>query len=334
MLQSDDWLGATLVDIFGLAKVALKQPYWIIVFIVGAAMIALPCVGYKNGVWAAQEPNSWFLIYAGIILIVVSLLAFAISIALDFRAKRDASIQLASGAGLDVSRVKEAGSTLSTKIGNCEISVILGRLEKYHSSGESVVVLPCNEYFDDHCVEDLKGALGAYVSFKFAGRIKEFTELVEHQRQERLGLPTMRRKLGNEEGASFGAGRALLLKNPLNTNQPIALISTTTQRAEEGLIARISYLFEGMKELITTLSETPRASEIVMPLLGAGRGGISSPLALVGLLLALAEAVRYGAGPRQLRKVSIIVLLRDEHSKPEVDPFVIRRALALITQEG
>jgi len=89
-----------------------------------------------------------------------------------------------------------------------------------------------------------------------------------------------------------------------------------------------------MKELITTLSETPRASEIVMPLLGAGRGGISSPLALVGLLLALAEAVRYGAGPRQLRKVSIIVFLRDEHSKPEVDPFVIRRALALITQEG
>jgi hypothetical protein len=39
-----------------------------------------------------------------------------------------------------------------------------------------------------------------------------------------------------------------------------------------------------------------------MPILGVGHAGIYKPLALVGLLLAVAEAARYGqGGPSQLR---------------------------------
>ncbi|MGD0867689.1 MAG: hypothetical protein ABSA49_19280, partial [Rhizomicrobium sp.] len=149
------------MDIFGLVKAALdKQPPWVVVFIVGAAMIAWSCLSYKNGIWAPQDPTSKVLIYVGIPLIVFSLLTFVANMVSDFRTKRDASAQITSGAGLDVSRVKETGGVQSTKIGDCEIRVILGRLEGYRSPDEKVIVLPCNEYFDDHCVEDLKGALG------------------------------------------------------------------------------------------------------------------------------------------------------------------------------
>jgi hypothetical protein len=54
------------------------------------------------------------------------------------------------------------------------------------------------------------------------------------------------------------------------------------------------------------------------------------PLAFVGLLLAVAEAARYGQGGQRLRRVTIIVFKRDDDTPPEVDQVVVRRALALI----
>jgi hypothetical protein len=73
-----------------------------------------------------------------------------------------------------------------------------------------------------------------------------------------------------------------------------------------------------------------RLNEITMPILGAGHGGINPPLALVGLLLAVAEASRYGDGRQCMKKVTIVVFKRDANSLPQVDPVVVRRALALV----
>ena len=125
-----------------------------------------------------------------------------------------------------------------------------------------------------------------------------------------------------------GLGRCVLLINPLGRSVPIALVSTTTQRAGEGLSARISYLFDGMRELVTRLADA-RLNEVAMPVLGAGHGGVDPPLALVGLLLAVAEAARYGRGAQRLKKVNIIVFRPDADSPAEVNPVVIRRALPL-----
>ena len=71
-----------------------------------------------------------------------------------------------------------------------------------------------------------------------------------------------------------------------------------------------------------------------MPILGAGHGGIDPPLAFVGLLLAVAEAARYGQGGQRLRRVTIVVFKRDADSPAVVDRVVIRRALALIGSEN
>ena len=64
------------------------------------------------------------------------------------------------GAGLDLSRVREVNGTLAAFVAGCEIRVVNGRIEQY-ALHETVVVLPCNEYFDDRCVDDMKSALGA-----------------------------------------------------------------------------------------------------------------------------------------------------------------------------
>lgn len=131
---------------------------------------------------------------------------------------------------------------------------------------------------------------------------------------------------------SYGAGRCLLLENPLDSGVTVALVSTTTQRAGEGLVARISYLFDGMRGLFTCLADK-RINEVAMPILGSGHGQIHPPLAFVGLLLAVAEAARYGRGGQRLKRVTIVVFKKNGDSPPQVDKVVIRRALALIASQ-
>lgn len=87
-----------------------------------------------------------------------------------------------------------------------------------------------------------------------------------------------------------------------------------------------------MRELVAKLADA-RITEVVMPILGAGHGGIHPPLALVGLLSAVAEAARYGQGGQRLRKVTIVIF-RENAKQPQVDPVVVRRALALIGSGG
>jgi hypothetical protein len=147
--------------------------------------------------------------------------------------------------------------------------------------------------------------------------------------RRRLGVGVEQQKTDDERAESFGTGRCVLLIKPLGRSVPIALVSTTTQRAGQGLAARISYLFDGMHELVTRLADA-RLNEVTMPILGAGHGGIDPPLAFVGLLLAVAEAARYGQGGQRLKKATIVVYKRDAESPAVVDKIVVRRALALI----
>ena len=175
----------------------------------------------------------------------------------------------------------------------------------------------------------MKSALGAYVNTVFEGQVAAFVSLMKSEAASRLGPGEERRKTRDATALSFGTGRCLVLLNPLGRSTPVALISTTTQRPEEGLSSRISYLFEGMRTLVAQLADA-RLSEVVMPLMGAGHGRIEKPLALVGLLLAIAEVAHYGQGSQRLRRVTVVVFQSDQASKPEVDRIVVQRALALI----
>lgn len=67
-----------------------------------------------------------------------------------------------------------------------------------------------------------------------------------------------------------------------------------------------------------------------MPVLGAGHGHLDTSIALVGLLIAVAEAARYGRGGQRLKKVTIVVFKRDAGSPAQVDLGIVRRALALV----
>lgn len=232
--------------------------------------------------------------------------------------------------GIDLARVKERDGGLWTKVNECEIGVVAGRIENYNDGAPATaVVLPCNEYFDDRCVDDTGSALGAYANRAFEGQVNEFVSLMKEECKRRLGPGKEQRKTVDERAESFGVGRCVMLIRPLGRAMPIALLSTTTQRVDQGLASRISYLFDGMRALVACLANE-RINKAVIPLLGSGHGGVYRPLALVGLLAAVAEVARYGQGAQRLRKVTIILFKRDEKSAAEVDEVVVRRALALI----
>lgn len=303
-------------------KALIEQPYWVIALILGVVLIVFPCVTVsENFRWTSHPPTTELPVVVGIVLLLISLGGFAFTLR-----SADAG---SSHAGLNFARVKETGGVLSTSVNGCEIRVVTGRIDEYSSGTDTAIVLPCNEYFDDRCINDVRSALGAYVNRVFSGQTDAFISLVREECGRKLGAGTRQQKTEEECAESYGAGRCVLVTNPLGRSVPVALVSTTTQRAGQGLSSQISYLFGGMHELAKALADA-RINEVAMPVLGAGHGGIDPPLAFVGLLLAVAEAARYGQGAQRLRRVTIVVFKRDPNTPQQVDPMVIRRVLALI----
>jgi hypothetical protein len=306
-------------------KALIKQPYWIITLILGVGMIALPCITLDSGNRpTTHPPTTWLLVIVGIVLLLVSIAAFAY---IQYSTHKNAAN---GGDGtLDMSSVKQEGDALYTCVNDCEIRVVSGRIQDFPHDENLALVLPCNEYFDDRCINDTKSALGAYANKTFDGQLPAFQQLMASECRRKFGAGQPQQKTSDERAQSFGAGRCLLLHKPLDRRIVIALISTTTQRENEGLSSRISYLFNGIGELVMRVADT-RINEVAMPLLGSGHGGISAPLAFVSMLLALAEAARYGQGSQRLKKATIILYRKDSSSTTSIDTLTIRRALALI----
>jgi hypothetical protein len=242
-------------------------------------------------------------------------------------------IQDMSRTGVDLGAVRESWGAIRTTVGDCEINVVNGRIEEFSQTQHCAIALPSNEYFDDKCVDDLRSALGAYVQRVFPGRISEFKALVSNESKKQFDSRTLQEKEKGVYADSFGTGKCLLLSAPLGNQTPLALLSTTTQRANKGLFAQVSFIFNCVNELFERLADA-RIFEVAMPILGAGHGGIGAPLALVGLLLAIADAARHGQSVRPPRKATIVVFKRDAESTAEVDHIIVRRTLALIASRA
>jgi len=305
-------------------KTLFKQPYWVIALVAGVVLVGLTCITLdKDNHWTTHAPGTLWLAIVGASLLALSSGSFVITLLTKNQpGAKDLD-------GLDAKRVRECDGALCTNVNGCEIRVVNGRIEEYQQAVGAAIVLPCNEYFDDRCVGDTRSSLGAYANRMFEGKLTELSTFIGAECRKKLGKGDEQQKTDEERAESFGVGRCLLLTRPLGSAATIALVSTTTQRAGEGLAARISYMFEGMRELFTHLADA-RINEVAMPILGSGHGQIDPPLAFVGLLLAVAEAARYGQGGQRLKRVTIVVFQKSTDSPPQVDKVVVRRALALI----
>lgn len=130
----------------------LKQPYWVIALILGAALVAGPCITIdKNFSWNTHPPTTYLLVSVGLGLLLLSIIAFGYSLLSEHRSNKD-DVR----SGVDLARVKESKGVLWTRVSGCEICVVTGRIEAYLGAPGFAVVLPRNEYFDDRCVDDTK----------------------------------------------------------------------------------------------------------------------------------------------------------------------------------
>src|SRR5262249_14799976 len=148
----------------------IKQPYWIITLVFGVVLVSGPSITVdKTYLWQTHPPTTYVPVIAGAILLVLSAAAFGYATL----SKQVVDV----GKGVDLSKIKDSKGVVSAVVSGCEIRIINGRIEDHTPGAGTAVVLPCNEYFDDRCVDDTRSALGSYVNRAFDGRATEFVSL-------------------------------------------------------------------------------------------------------------------------------------------------------------
>jgi hypothetical protein len=184
-----------------LLRELLKQPFWVLMLLLGAAFVAFPCVTVnKEFYWTTHGPKSLWPMIVGIALTSLSVVSFGYTL----WSKRVGGAD--DVGGLDLSRVKEDKGALWTTVAGCEIRVVEGRIENYPVGAGAAVALPCNEYFEDDCVKDPRSALGAYVGRVFEGQVDDFVSLMRVEAVEALGPGVERRTRRSAGRVSAPAG--------------------------------------------------------------------------------------------------------------------------------
>ncbi|GIF25508.1 O-acetyl-ADP-ribose deacetylase (regulator of RNase III) [Actinoplanes tereljensis] len=210
---------------------------------------------------------------------------------------------------------------VSLRIGRADVEVTFGRIEDHRTdSAATVVALPANEYFDDACLRDTRSSLGAFVQAAFGEQIERFIDDVRKTLADRPVQRVARAERRVDD--SYGVGQAI----QINGYSPaVILVSATTERIGTGLRAEPHFLYAALQGIIETMNAN-RRTELVMPVLGAGHGGMPVSVALLFNLMALRSILNEDIG-RHLRKVQLIVFGRDGHPDPEVDLHAIAERL-------
>jgi len=227
----------------------------------------------------------------------------------------------------DESLVRGIRGSLAIRLGSADLTVRFGRIETYDAEAPgSVVALPANEFFDDDCINDTGSSLGAYIQHAFRGQVPELARLVSLRRRQ---LPHT--IVESEAGCfqeSHGIGKCLYLERPLGTNRKIALVSVTTKRAGRGLRCEPHYLYAAVREINKVVNDY-RLSELTLPVMGSGHGGLPGELALMHILLAI-SSIFNDLERSHMRAVNIVVHQRDARAEPAISRGVVMRTLALV----
>ena len=193
--------------------------------------------------------------------------------------------------------------SISLQLERASVRVEVGRIEDYQPADRrTAIVLPVNEYFDDACISDPYGSLGAFVQHHFKNRIAEFTDQI---RAELDHLPSQRVPRNERQiDESYGIGEAILLST-LEPAYRVILASVTTERTSVGLHAEPHFIYAALEGIIETMNEH-RLNSLVMPVLGSGHGEISLSAAILFNLLAIRSILGEDRG-RHVKEVRLIV---------------------------
>ncbi len=223
--------------------------------------------------------------------------------------------------------VSRTESGYCLRLGVMSIDVTFGRIEQQvceHSG--CLVALPSNEFFDDDCIHDRASSLGSFMLHNFDGRIAEIQQSVVNALLGRQGEELEKRP--GVLAKSYGIGACVYLDRPLESKYRIAMVSVTTQRSDEGLQSEAAYVLDAVRSLQRLMANN-RITEVHVPVLGSGHGGLRAEVALLCMLISLGELHRRGSG-HGLRTVNIVVFQGSATARPSITPLSIKRALEFV----
>jgi len=228
----------------------------------------------------------------------------------------------------DLSGITGTDDECRMLIGRTEVCVQFGDIRSCDSKDPgTVVALQANEFFDDECIRDTRSALGAYMASAFPDAIGEIQRLIA---QKLANSPSeLVEREPDERARSYGVAKCVCLKDALSSGRNVMFVSVTTKRAGIGLRSEARYLFAAMKAVCQAMNDG-RFTNLFLPLMGSGHGGLEPELALLYLLLSTKAVIDDRSGGGHLRSVTIVVFRKDERTASNIHPDVVRRMLSLV----
>lgn len=145
------------------------------------------------------------------------------------------------------------------------------------------LVLPANTTFDDECINDLNSALGAYFQTHLKSRIPEVLGLIQDALATAHATTVTR-------PATYPPGTALYLDRPLKTPHRVIIAAVTEKIPAAGIQADTLSLVASLKSIMRLASDK-RISELWMPVLGTGHGGLDFSVALAMIVVQLSNGI-------------------------------------------
>ncbi len=198
-------------------------------------------------------------------------------------------------------KIRETATGFAVGIRDLQLRIDFGVLQDLYqpSNRDAAVVLPANEFFDDKCFSDGHTAAGAFVRKHYldpdVGRLHGYVhnELRSHKSVQIEG------KL------SYGVGTCVYVGEAAGWPVRSIFAAIATNRQPQGLQAEPGTLFKAVSEIRCILAQQ-RLTEVFLPLLGAGKGGLPPSVALMSLLTALLDA-RSREGGHHLGTVHVVI---------------------------
>jgi hypothetical protein len=213
---------------------------------------------------------------------------------------------------------------ISFQVEQATVYVEVGRIQNYQQGDQrTAIALPVNEYFDDGCISDPSGSLGAFVQHHYKDSIAKFKEQIRTalDTAPTLRIPRSERQVDE----SYGIGEAIFL-GKLEPEYRVILVSVTTERTGVGLHAEPHFIYAGLEGIIETMNER-RLNSLVMPVLGSGHGEIALPTAILFNLLAVRAILSEDRG-RHVKEIRLVVFDGDA---AKISPANMRNILSKVT---
>lgn len=228
-------------------------------------------------------------------------------------------------------KIEITNGKYTTNIDRTKLIIHFGKIEEIEKTeGNSVVILPANEFFDDECIHDKDSSLGAYIQKYYKNQEKEIQKLVLSSLDSQNLPKILVEKEKGKQKESYGIGTSVFLDNPLNTKEKIILVSVTEKRAGKSLYSNISFIFNAINKVCSIISDK-RINSIYIPLLGSGHGGVRKEVALFSLILAFTENIKKGFGSN-INSINIVIFQKEAKSKPEIRKNIAKKIIKFAIQ--